>query len=137
MRTRTKGGEGAVAKVVGRVWRSKTSRITATTGLKQTSGLWERPGRTGGRAWLFKCLEINIGGRSLNPKTTTEKALGLAFIFVIPIYSTIPLRGTGCVCPAEVKTHVAECNPRMKKKKNTARSCAAFKTFLFINVLTD
>lgn len=104
-----------MAAAVGRVWSSEIQEAE-DAGDDGFEADLSTPGKAGWRAWMFKCFEINTGGRSSGRKTTAEKALGFAFIFFIPIHFTIPLSGTGRVCLPEVKKHVAECNPRTKKK---------------------
>lgn len=52
-----------MAAVVGRVWSSEIQEAE-DDGDDGFEADLSAPGKAGGRAWMFKCFEINIGGRS-------------------------------------------------------------------------
>lgn len=61
-----------MAAVVGRVWSSEIQEAE-DDGDDGFEADLSAPGKAGGRAWMFKCFEINIGGRSSGRKPQRKK----------------------------------------------------------------
>lgn len=75
------------AAVVGRVWSSEIQEAEddGDDGFEADFGA---PGKAGGQAWMFKCFEINIGGRSLGRKPQRKK---LSDLRLLPLSQSVAL----------------------------------------------